>query len=293
MKALLVFNPVSGPFKPERRLKTIEEVARANEVQLELLETQADTPISELLNKRNADEIDRLWVSGGDGTVNATAQLAADWEKPLAVIPGGTGNSLSMSFNIPLVVSWAVKLACRGRVKRIDLVELNHHPLMLIGGAGWDAQVLSEVGMEDKKRLGIMAYMKGVFRHMRLEKENWFNIKIDNEVEITKRGQGIYIVNNPKQLKVVRVLHDSYPDDGLVEVLLVSSQGLVANTLFGFRLLFGKTEDDPDVSIYKCKNARINIDSPRPYQIDGTGVGITDTLNVSVREKAVRLIVPV
>ncbi|MBL7191914.1 hypothetical protein ISS30_09465 [bacterium] len=292
MKALLVFNPESGPFRPDRRLKIIKDTADAHNVELTVMETRPDKSLKDLFKSVDLSQYDRIWVSGGDGTINAMAQIAADNDKPMAVIPGGTVNSLALAFNIPLVVNWAVKLACAGKEKRIDLVELNEHPLLLIGGAGWDAMVLNAVGREEKKRFGFIAYLVGIFRYLRPGKETWFNIATGDGVEITKKGQGVYVINNPRQLKVVRVLHNSEPDDGMAEILIVSSPSITASLLFGLRLLFGKTERDRDVSVIKVKKAVINMESSRLYQIDGDGIGITDKMEVVVREKAVRLIVP-
>lgn len=67
------------------------------------------------------EEIDALVVCGGDGLINLALQEQAGHEKPLGIIPAGTGNDTAREYRIPLDVEEAVEVIAGGYATRADL----------------------------------------------------------------------------------------------------------------------------------------------------------------------------
>ena len=71
------------------------------------------------------DQIDRIVVGGGDGTLNASLSSVLDRHLPLGILPLGTGNDLARTLNIPFSLETAAKIIASGHIQRIDLGTVN------------------------------------------------------------------------------------------------------------------------------------------------------------------------
>ncbi len=70
---------------------------------------------------------DLVVVAGGDGTINAAAQVLAGSGKILGLIPRGTLNHLSKDLGIPQDLDGAVEALSTGVVREIDIGDVNGH----------------------------------------------------------------------------------------------------------------------------------------------------------------------
>lgn len=91
----IVVNPSSGPRGPEELIEQLSAAWPAARV--ERLEEGAD--LLKVLSAAAAD-CTVLGISGGDGSVNAAAQVAADAGLPLLVVPGGTLNHFAAELGL-------------------------------------------------------------------------------------------------------------------------------------------------------------------------------------------------
>ena len=99
-KILLLVNPLFDSHR-RRYLPGIFNVFRDAGLQFEVLETNPDRATNLLLRDKVANNIDAIFVCGGDGTIFDTLQWLAGSEVPLGIIPFGTGNVLAQNLRIP------------------------------------------------------------------------------------------------------------------------------------------------------------------------------------------------
>ena len=64
-------------------------------------------------------------IGGGDGTVSTAAAALVDTDVALGVLPMGTLNHFAKDQQIPLDLAGAVRTVVDGRVKRVDVGEVN------------------------------------------------------------------------------------------------------------------------------------------------------------------------
>ncbi len=106
---------------------------------------------------------ERVYVLGGDGTINEAVNGVAQSGVPLCPLPGGTANCLAVEVGIGTRVLRAAARASTYTAKRIPLGHCRlasgeERYFIAMAGAGFDAKVVREVNPFVKKQFGKVAY---------------------------------------------------------------------------------------------------------------------------------------
>jgi diacylglycerol kinase family enzyme len=134
MRAFFVLNPGSGTVKKlgiHRGRERVAAICKANN----LTATIALVPGSRI-SERIKDELassqerarrhfDIVVVGGGDGSVSAAASVLAGSNISLGILPLGTLNHFARDLGLPLELEGAVRLIAAGRVRLVDVGEVN------------------------------------------------------------------------------------------------------------------------------------------------------------------------
>ena len=75
-------------------------------------------------------------VAGGDGTLNRVVRALGGLDVPIALLPLGTANDLAHALGIPQNVLGAAHRVVEGRLRRLDVIEVNGEPFVTVGGLG-------------------------------------------------------------------------------------------------------------------------------------------------------------
>jgi diacylglycerol kinase family enzyme len=103
-------------------------------------------------------------VAGGDGTINAVASACVEAQRPLGLVPAGTFNYVARNLGVPTEVSQAVAVIVDGRLRQVDIGEINGRIFLNNAGIGLYAQML-ERREQDKRRFGrsrMVAFLSGM-----------------------------------------------------------------------------------------------------------------------------------
>ena len=98
----IIFNPTSGQSDPEQRRKIISDTLAQQGYVCQFINTTQETGARALAAQALEDGVDLLAVSGGDGTVMEALSALVGTDTPIAVLPAGTGNLLSVNLGIPV-----------------------------------------------------------------------------------------------------------------------------------------------------------------------------------------------
>ena len=167
MQLDLVFNPVSGAFRPAR----LAALVRAFEARGWTVAPLATTPDGAQLS----GTADLVCVHGGDGTLRDTVQaLGADAGKvPLCIAPSGTINLVARELGYERDPARFAAQVCtaweRGPDSWVDapLYTLGRMPIVACLSIGADSHAVAGVSPVLKKRIGRFAYAVAVMRQMR------------------------------------------------------------------------------------------------------------------------------
>lgn len=134
-----------------------------------ILREANDVAAMQALVRNPPAPVDRILVGGGDGTLNALAEVLVAAGKPVGLLPLGTANDLARGLGIPLDVRAACHVLASGRPRRIDLgwvgrsleADLAHGKLFVnVAGIGVSADVARTMAenRDRNSRWGVLAY---------------------------------------------------------------------------------------------------------------------------------------
>ncbi|QYM78104.1 hypothetical protein K0B96_12385 [Horticoccus luteus] len=116
----LTGNPHSDPLSPAALTAAFRAAAVDADVRLVAPQAMRDE-----VAHAAALQPDAVVVGGGDGTLNTAAGVLAGGATPLGVLPLGTLNHFAHDLGLPLEIDDAIRVIARGRVRAIDVGEVN------------------------------------------------------------------------------------------------------------------------------------------------------------------------
>jgi YegS/Rv2252/BmrU family lipid kinase len=238
-----------------------------------------------------------LVVVGGDGSVHTAVaalhdrgELSAD--RPIGLVPLGTGNDLGRTLGIPLDPAAAARALLAGSVRPLDLVVDDAGGVVVNAvhlGVGAEA---AEKASALKDRLGRAAYAVGSIAagagvtgwHLQVVVDG-VAVEVDREVLMVAVANGRTIGGGAP------LAPDASPDDGLVDVVVATSTGPLARLGFAVALRDGEHVERDDVLVVRGRSVRVSGD-PFPLNADGELAGPVPARTWTVRPAAWSVLVP-
>jgi diacylglycerol kinase (ATP) len=232
-----------------------------------------------------------IFVWGGDGMVQRCIDAVAGTDAALAILPAGTANLLAANLGIPHDVLGAVLVGLHGERRPIDTGTVNGEHFAVMAGAGFDARMIRDASRRMKSRLGRVAYLYTGARNITARPVK-ATVVVDGE-RFVKAQVSCVLAGNVRQiLGGIDAFPDARPDDGLLELGVVTAKNPVewARTLG--RVALGTAADSPFVALTRGKRAEIRFSKQVPYELDGGDRPPARKLCVEVHPAAVRICVP-
>lgn len=234
---------------------------------------------------------DLIVVWGGDGMVQRCADTLAGSGIPIAIIPAGTANLLAHNLGIPQDLSEAVRIGFHGARRVLDLGRVNGEHFAVMAGVGFDAEMIRAADGGMKDRLGRVAYLWTGMRQV-----NRSRIATTIDVDGTRWFDGaascVLLGNVGKITGGVPAFDDGRPDDGWLEVGVMTAEGSVQWARAFGRLAFGRSERSPFIRITRARKIVVRLATARTYELDGGARGATDRLKARVVPGGLTVCVP-
>ena len=235
---------------------------------------------------------DVLFVWGGDGTVQRCIDAVAGTGAVLAILPAGTANLLATNLGVPQKIHEAVEIGLHGERRPLDTGTVNGEHFAVMAGAGLDALMIKDADAGLKDRSGRAAYLWTGARNL---KTSPVRATVDIEGRRFHKGKiTCVLVGNVKDVFAgVEVFDGSRPDDGLLEIGVVTAKSLIQWVRTVSRVVLGLAEASPFVVTTRGSRIRVTFDRPTAYELDGGVRKATKKLRIKVRPKSITVCVPV
>jgi len=231
-----------------------------------------------------------LLAWGGDGMVRRCINALGDTQVPLAVIPAGTSNLFATNLGVETEIAAAVRIALRGARRRLDVGRFEGERFAVMAGAGFDAAMIKGAD-ELKDRLGRGAYVLGGASQLNAPGFE-AKIKIDGTRWYKGPASCILVGNVGDLFGGIEVFADAKPDDGLLDVGVLTAEGPVQLIRAVTRTALGNAERSPFVRVTKASKVRVKLDRKVPYELDGGDRKKVEAFKVDVEPGAITVCVP-
>ncbi len=286
----MVFNPVKVPDLDELRQIVGDGLEKAGWPAPRWYETTPDDPGRGQAKQAVADGAELVFACGGDGTVTAVVTALAGSDVALAVLPAGTGNLLAANLGLGTDPATGLEVALEGGRRRIDVGVIDDRCFVVMAGMGFDAQMLEGTSETAKKRIGWLAYVGGAAKHL-LDRPMRIRIRLDGGPPMPRRPRAVIVGNVGRLQGGVRLLSKAEPDDGKLNVAVLTPANLAHWAALALAVL-RRQERVPLMETYTASRVEIYSNRAQARQLDGDLIAPGKTMKIHVRPKALLLCVP-
>jgi YegS/Rv2252/BmrU family lipid kinase len=264
----VVINPASG--QDQYILNTINRVFREHEVAWDVSITQKSGDARRFARQAIADGAEIVGAYGGDGTVMEVAEGVAGGNIPMAILPGGTANLMSVELGIPKDLTKAAQILVdpNSVIRRVDMGQVGEKQFMLRVGIGFAGEKVKIADREMKDKWGILAYSIAGLKALKTTPEAFYRITVDG-VEHETDGKTCLIDNAGNMgMQGVTAAKSISVSDGLLDVIVVRDASISSWIAVGDQVL-GREPKPGAVKHWQGREIRIECDPPQTVQGDG------------------------
>jgi diacylglycerol kinase (ATP) len=233
-----------------------------------------------------------VFAWGGDGMVQRCVGVLAGSGARLAIIPAGTANLFASNLGIPQDIEEAVAVGLRGDRHEFDVGNFNGERFAVMAGAGFDAAMIRDSGDGGlKERIGRAAYVWSGSENLR-SKPFRATIEVDGAEWYKGEATCILLGNVGKLVGGVEVFEDARPDDGKLEVGVVTADGVLDWSRMMGRAVAGSLGDSPFTQTTKARDVKVKLSRKVLYELDGGDRTKVKSFKVKVEPRAISVCVP-
>ena len=302
----VIANPAAGQGSFD--VKALNDLFHASDIEWEVKFTKNWHDGERFAKAALAEGVDAVAVYDGDGTVADVAGGLAGTDVPLAILPGGTANVMSVELGIPPAFADAVRLIAEPEwtTRPVDLGVVDGNFFMLWLSMGLEAKMVAGADRVLKDRLGTLAYALSALQALREPEVVRYHFELDG-VEVEEEGIACVIANSANLGRASLQLAPNVDIcDGLLDVFVINKATLptVVTLLAG---ILGRdaveqveqpkeeradeAETPRTVRHWQAKRISVATEPPSEVQCDGELIGNTPK-QVGIVPAAVRVIVP-
>ena len=173
----------------------------------------------------------------------------------VAILPAGTANLLATNLQIPDDLTGAVRIGLHGDRRRLDTGSVNGEHFTVMAGAGFDARMISEADRRIKDRLGRAAYLYTGMKNLSARRMK-ATVEVDGERFFKGRVSCVLAGNVGTILGGIKAFPDARPDDGLLELGVVTAKNPVEWARTFGKLALGRAKESRFAEVTHGKSSR-------------------------------------
>lgn len=288
-KVFFIVNKYSGKGFKESIEGEIIDACLAAGVEGTLEYTQHRGHATELAQQAIEEGFKRIFVRGGDGTVNEAARAIVHSPATMGILPAGSGNGLARHLRVPLNLHQALRQLKHYNTIAIDTLLINGNLSVNVSGFGFDAHVAHAFGKDGIR--GLAGYAKIVLGDFLSYKEFDIEASLDGKSE-SHRAFMVAIANASQFGNSALIAPDASVSDGVLDVCFIRRVPLTEAVPFLTKLFRGKIGRSRFVTLAKARQFKAELSTSQPLHLDGEPFPSTRTVTVEVVPSSLQVVVP-
>ncbi|MEV5895054.1 diacylglycerol/lipid kinase family protein [Nonomuraea fuscirosea] len=289
--AAVIVNPTKVPDLDLRRAEVTAELAKHDWAEPLWFETTIEDNGQGLARRAVDEQVDLVFTCGGDGTVRAVIHGLVGSGVPVAVLSAGTGNLLAQNLALGTTLAEGIATGVTGRTRAVDLGEIDGETFAVMAGIGLDAAMLESTTETSKTRFGALAYVFGALSRLR-DRPFRVTLRLDDGPPFRRRVRMVLVGNVGRVQGGLHLFPAAEPDDGRLDVLVLSPYGLRDWLGVAVRLFTRSRREDRRIERFTARTIRVDTARPMPRQYDGDLIKPGTTTRIAVAPEALLIRVP-
>jgi YegS/Rv2252/BmrU family lipid kinase len=292
-RVFVVLNPMAGNSTAADVRAALGRHFSADTWSQEVYETIGDEQVADVVRAALGRGCDLVVAAGGDGTVSDVAEALVHTDIPLGIIPVGTANVLARELGLPLDLEGACALlAGEHATNSIDAMRVGDKVFFLQIGVGIDSLMIRDTDRAAKRRFGRAAYLWTALKWLIGYQPRRFTIVADGRRLRPRAAQVLIASGGVLGMAPFRWGPHIRPDDGRIDVCVLSARSLGDYLRVGWQVLIGHRRRSPNIRYYSAERSVV-VDADRPLPVQGDGEILGETpIRVQVVADAVAVVVP-
>ena len=285
----VIINPISGIKDWKKIKRKIEAYLNRHNFKSDFLLTESAGHAYDLAKACIQDDYMMLIVVGGDGTINEVASALVGSSVVLAIIPNGSGNGLARHYNIPMQISKSLKVLTSGKVKKMDVGEVNGRYFFCTCGAGFDAKIGKR--FEQGENRGFLKYLLLTIDEFKKYKPKKFSLLVDGKTYSPKAF--ILTIANANQFgNNTKIAPQANTFDGYLDLCVLKPFPWHKSLQIGFRLISGTIHKSKYYRTKKVKEITFVRDKKYSFHVDGEPLKLKYPIAIKLSPKTLHILVP-
>ena len=300
-RSLLIYNPTAGRFPLQPFVERAAKVLRTAGWNIELTRTHDKKHLTQVVEQAVNEKMEAVFIAGGDGTINQAVGALLGSQTALAVLPAGTANVWAQELGLP-TLNWSnitaleesARRLAKGVIRDVDVGTCEDTPFLLWASVGLDASVVHQ--LEPRKRIekhfAVPHYAAAAVKQAR----SWqgMNLHITTESESISGHYMLAVVTNIHLYAggLANLSPEARLDDGEMDLWLFSGESLTAAMRHMLALWSGEHVNSDMTRRVSFQKLTISSDTAMPVQVDGEPLNKIEKINISVKHRALRVLVP-
>lgn len=292
MKHIILVNPVSGRHSGLKHGITVQKLLKKYNVTSNIITSKYKGHLTKITRELTSKEKCRLYVVGGDGTLNEVICGIIGTDSEIVIIPCGTGNDFIKSVSCYMSLRKIVISSITKKATKTDVLKLNNNKYCInILNSGFDAKVAQNL---DKFRIlnflsGKMKYNLSIFYTLMQNKNYKLKIKIDDTTIYKGKFTLAVIANGKYYGGGVKPCPKANTNDGIIDTCIVDTTSVFQKLRFLPSYKKGEHLKYRQAHIGKAHKIVIVSNNKFPVSIDGE-VFYTNRISAEILKDAVNIV---
>jgi len=290
MNILLIYNPKSGHKTFTQSLDSIVERVQRDGYQLLLYRLEDYEGLGQYFDTVAFQTVDRVWVAGGDGTLNTviTELLKRNIELPIAIFPIGTANDFAHHFGIQKDLSKQLDIALGNTCTPVDVGQMNQQYFINVASLGALIDVSHRTETIAKNTLGMLAYyIKGLEE---LPNMRAIDVRITlGEITFDRSIYFMLIMNGKSAGGFKKLGNFANISDGLFDVIIFNKCPVFEMMGLLIKVLNGEHVNSDYVEYYQTNELHIESNQDIPTDVDGE-IGSSFPIHITNLPRRIRIL---
>jgi diacylglycerol kinase (ATP) len=300
-RAYLIYNPVAGRYPSWLLVERAVKLFIQNGWEIHLESSMTREHVTQLAYQAVEEGMDALFVVGGDGTINNALPGLLNSQTALGILPAGTANVWAQELGLASLtwtrwnaIQYCASLLTQGSIFEIDVGECNGRSFLLWAGVGLDGYIVHRIEPRSRwaKNLAVLHYGASAIWYA----SQWHGMNIQIEADGQAIG-GHYLLVLASNITlyaggILHLSHENRLDDGQMELWLLEGESMGDTIQRAWDLTAGQKDHSEQIRKLSFTHLVLESDSPLYVQLDGEPWPIFGKVEIKVKPKALRVLVP-